>query len=188
MPFPQSVDRTLASPLNSIETTRLVLRVPQLEDAQDLMHVLSDAEVVEQQQVTLYERPASLELALKNTNDMLRQWELRGYGQWCVVEKATARVIGCAGFYHPQRQWPAVNLGWAIQRSRWGHGFATEAATGALRWIWLNTQVDRIVSVIGPHDQRSIRVATKIGERFERADVDPVNGEPVHVYAIARTT
>ena len=33
---------------------------------------------------------------------------------------------------------------------------------------------------------RSIRVATKIGERFERADVDPVHGEPAHVYAIAR--
>jgi len=34
---------------------------------------------------------------------------------------------------------------------------------------------------------RSIRIATKIGERFERADVDPLNGEPVHVYTIART-
>jgi RimJ/RimL family protein N-acetyltransferase len=186
MPSPQSVDRTLTSPLNSIETTRLVLRVPQLEDARDLMHVLWDPEVVERKQVTLHEPPGDLELALKNTNDMLRQWELRGYGQWSVVEKATARVIGCVGFYHPQRQWPGVDLGWAIQRSRWGHGFATEATTGALRWLWQNTQVDRVVSLIGPDDQRSIRVATKIGERFDRADVDPVNGEPVHVYAISR--
>jgi len=43
-----------------------------------------------------------------------------------------------------------------------------------------------VVSLIAPHDLRSIRVATKIGERFERVDVDPVHGEPVHVYTIAR--
>ena len=49
-----------------------------------------------------------------------------------------------------------------------------------------NTQIDRIVSLITPDDLRSIRIATKIGERFERADVDPVHGEPVHVYAITR--
>lgn len=30
--------------------------------------------------------------------------------------------------------------------------------------------------------------ATKIGERFERAGVDPVHGEPMHVYAIVRPT
>ncbi len=117
---------------------------------------------------------------------MLRQWELRGYGQWCVIEKVTGHVIGCVGFYHPQRQWPGVDLGWVIQRSRWGHGFATEAATAALVWVWEHTQIDRIVSLIAPDDLRSIRIATKIGERFERADVDPVHGEPVHVYTIAR--
>ena len=82
------------SPTQSIETARLVLRPPKLEDAQALMDVMWDPEVVEQKQVTLFEPPGDVELALRNTSDMLRQWELRGYGQWCVVEKATARVMG----------------------------------------------------------------------------------------------
>ena len=56
-----------------------------------------------------------------------------------------------------------------------------------LGWIWERTEIDRIVSLIAPDDLRSIRIATKIGERFDRADVDPIHGEPVHVYAIART-
>ena len=96
-------------------------------------------------------------------------------------------VIGCVGFYHPQREWPGVDLGWVLHRSRWGHGFATEAAKATLKWAWESTQIDRIVSLIAPDDLRSIRVATKIGQRFERADADPVHGEPVHVYTIART-
>jgi RimJ/RimL family protein N-acetyltransferase len=176
----------LAFPINSVETARLLLRLPELADAEALMGILWDPEVVEKKQVTLLEPPGGLDLALKNTNDMRRQWELRGYGHWSVIEKVTGHVIGCVGFYHPQRQWPGVDLGWVIHRSRWGHGFATEAARAALGWVWEYTQIDRIVSLIAPDDLRSIRIATKIGERFERADVDPVHGEPVHVYTIAR--
>ena len=151
------------------------------------MGIIWDPEVVEQKQVTLLEPPGGLDLALKNTSDMRRQWELRGYGQWSVVEKSTGEVIGFVGFYHPPREWPGVDLGWVVHRSRWGHGFATEAAIAALGWIWEHTPIDRIISLIAPDDLRSIRVATKIGERFERADVDPVNGEAVHVYTIARS-
>jgi RimJ/RimL family protein N-acetyltransferase len=136
--------------------------------------------------VTLREPPGGLDLAMKNTGDMRRQWELRGYGQWCVVEKATGQVVGCVGFYHPQVPWPGVDLGWVLHRSRWGHGLATEAAAAALAWVWAHTAIDRIISLIAPDDRRSIRIATKIGERFERADVDPVHGEPAHVYAVHR--
>jgi RimJ/RimL family protein N-acetyltransferase len=176
----------VTSPANSIETTRLLLRMPELADAEALMGILWDPEVVELKQVTLHEPPGDLDLALKNTSDMLRQWELRGYGQWSVIEKATGYVIGCVGFYHPQRPWPGVDLGWVFHRSRWGHGFATESAAAALTWAWERTHVDRIVSLIAPDDHRSIRVATKIGARFERADADPVHGEPVHIYTIDR--
>jgi RimJ/RimL family protein N-acetyltransferase len=176
----------LALITNAVETTRLLLRVPQLTDAQAFMGIFWDPEVVAQKQVTLTEPPGGLDLALKNTKAMIRQWELRGYGHWSVVEKATGEVMGCVGFYHPQGPWPGVDLGWLIHRSRWGHGFATEASSAALGWIWEHTTIDRVISLIAPDDLRSIRVATKIGQRFERADVDPVHGEPAHVYAIAR--
>jgi RimJ/RimL family protein N-acetyltransferase len=176
------------SPINSVETARLHLRVPELADAPAFMEIFWDPEVVERKQVTLTEPPGGLDLALKNTHGMLRQWEQRGYGHWAVVEKATGQVIGVVGFYHPEKQWPGVDLGWLIHRSRWGHGFATEAATAAVAWLWEHTQIDRIVSLIGPDDLRSIRIATKIGQRFERADVDPVHGEAAHMYVIVRGT
>jgi RimJ/RimL family protein N-acetyltransferase len=169
-----------------VETARLLLRVPEPADAEPLMDIIWDPEVVEQKQVTLREPPGGLELALKNTSEMIRQWQRRGYGQWSVIEKSTGQVIGCVGFYHPPGEWPGVDLGWVIHRSRRGHGFATEAATAAVGWLWEHTRIDRIISLISPEDHRSIRIASKVGERFERADVDPVNGEPVHVFTIAR--
>jgi RimJ/RimL family protein N-acetyltransferase len=176
----------VAVPVHSVETGRLLMRVPTPADAEALIGILWDPEVVALKQVTLYEPPGSLELALKNTNKMVAQWELRGYGQWSVVEKASGLVIGCVGFYHPQKPWPGVDLGWAIHRSCRGRGIGTEAATAALAWAWRATPIDRVISLISPDDRRSIRIALKIGERFERADVDPANGEPVHVYSVAR--
>ena len=177
---------SIDSPINSIETLRLRLRVPELADAEAFMRIFWDPELVARKQVTLTEPPGGLDLALRNTNGMVRQWEQRGYGHWAVVEKATGRVIGVVGFYHPEREWPGVDLGWLIHRSRWNQGFATEAATAALSWMWKHTEIGRVISLIAPDDYRSIRIATKIGQRFERADVDPVHGEPAHVYAITR--
>jgi RimJ/RimL family protein N-acetyltransferase len=175
------------SSATSIETARLLLRMPALTDAEALMSIIWDPEVVEQKQVTLHEPPGGLDLALKNTAEMIHQWERRGYGQWCVVEKATGLVIGCVGFYHPPKDGAEVDLGWIVHRSRWNQGFATEAAAAALAWIWTHTAVTRVVSLIGRDDRRSIRIATKIGEQFEREDVDPWNGEAVVVYTITRT-
>jgi len=171
---------------SSVETARLLLRMPEPSDAEALMGIFWDPEVVERKQVTLREPPGGLDRALKNIEAMLRHWQLCGYGHWSVTEKAAGQVIGCIGFYHPQGEWPGVDLGWVFQRAWWGRGFATEAAAAALGWIWQHTPVDRVVSLIAPDDHRSIRVATKLGERFERAGTDPVHGEPVHVYTIAR--
>lgn len=176
----------MATQNGSIETARLLLRVPELSDAPAFMGMFWDAEVVERKQVTLLEPPGDIDLALKNTGDMIRQWELRGYGQWSVVERSTQQLIGCVGFYHPQRPWPGVDLGWLIHRSRWGNGFATEAATAALLWLWQHTHVDRVISLIAPDDVRSIRISQKIGQRLERVDVDPVHGAATHVFSISR--
>jgi RimJ/RimL family protein N-acetyltransferase len=176
----------VSAPIQPVETARVILRVPELADAEAFMDVIWDPQVVERKQVTLHEPPGGHDLALKNMADMRRQWDTRGYGQWAVVEKVTGKVIGCVGLYHPQRPWPGVDLGWVIHRSRWGHGLATEAASAALGWVWEHTDIDRVISLIAPDDHRSIRIATKLGARFDRADVDPIHGEPAHVYTIIR--
>ena len=174
-------------PILPIETARLLLRLPETADARPLMEIIWDAEVVELKQVTLTEPPGGIEMAERNVAQTLRHWQSQGYGQWTVVEKASGHVIGLVGLQNP-KGWPGVELAWIIHRSRWGHGFATEAARAALRWAWEQTDLDHIISLINAGDLRSMRVATKIGERFERADVDPIHGEPIHVYGIRRAT
>jgi RimJ/RimL family protein N-acetyltransferase len=169
----------------TVETARLLLRVPRAADANAFLEIHQDPEVIELKQVTLTEPPGGIDLALRNVERMLRHWSKRGYGQWAVTERATGDVIGSVGFYNPEG-WPGIDLGWIFHRSRWGNGFATEAAHAALQWAWQTENIDHVISLIAPNDLRSIRIATKIGQGFERADVDPIHGEPVVVYGIHR--
>jgi RimJ/RimL family protein N-acetyltransferase len=168
-----------------IETPRLLLRLPELADAEAFLAIHQDPEVVAAKHVTLKEPLGGVDVAVRNINRILRHWESRGYGQWAVVRKAPGEVIGCVGFYHPDG-WPGVDLGWIFHRPHWGNGFATEASRAAIKWAWDGTKIDHIISLIAPDNLPSIRIATKIGQSFERVDVDPIHGEPTHVYGIKR--
>ena len=168
-----------------IDTSRLFMRMPALADAEPFLAIHQDPEVLARKHVTLTEPPGGVDAAVRNIERMLRHWDLRGYGQWAVLHKDTGEVIGCVGFYSPDG-WPGIDLGWIFHRSHWGNGFATEASRAAIEWAWANTQIDHIISLIAPDNVQSIRIATKIGQRFERADVDPIHGEIIHVYSIRR--
>ena len=151
------------------------------------MEIFWDPEVVAKKQVTLTEAPGDLELARRKTSALVGHWALKGFGLWTVVEKSSGLVIGCVGLQE-WKGWPGVELAWVIHRSCWNQGFATEAARAALEWTWVNTDIDHVISLINADDARSMRIATKVGEQFERTDVDPINGEAIHVYGIHRPT
>ena len=63
---------------SSVETARLRLRMPEPADAEALMGIFWDPEVVEPKQVTLREPPGGLDRALKNIDAMLHHWQLHG--------------------------------------------------------------------------------------------------------------
>jgi RimJ/RimL family protein N-acetyltransferase len=168
-----------------IETTRLLLRLPVTEDAQPFLEIHQDPEVIARKQVTLTSPPGGIEVGLRNIDRILRHWDRLGSGRWAVVEKATGQVIGCVGFIQPDN-WPGIDLGWILRRSRWRNGFATEAAQAAVDWAWSHGTIDHIMSLIGPDNPASIRVATKIGERFEGEGISPFSGEKVLIYGIRK--
>jgi RimJ/RimL family protein N-acetyltransferase len=171
--------------MTELETPRLRLRQPDTADAEAFMDIFWDPEVVANQQVTLTEAPGDLELARRKTGALVDHWASRGYGLWTVIEKGGDRIIGCVGL-QKWDGWPDVELAWVLHRSRWGQGLATEAARAALDWAWSETGTDHVISLINAGDLRSMRVAIKVGETFERVGVDPINKASVHIYGVHR--
>ena len=147
-----------------------------------MMEIHQDPEVIKN--VLLTAPLGGISVAWRNIAMMLGHWHLRGYGQWTVIERDSGQVIGRVGLWNPEG-WPGIELGWIIRRSRWGNGFATEAAKAALQWTWDKVETDHIISIIQPDSVPFIRVAEKIGERFERAD--SLNGTRVHIYGVRRS-
>jgi RimJ/RimL family protein N-acetyltransferase len=146
-----------------------------------MMEIHQDPEVVKS--ILLTAPLGGITVAWRNIAMMVGHWHLRGYGQWTVLEKASGEVVGRVGLWNPEG-WPGIELGWIIRRSRWGQGFATEAAQAALQWGWNNVDTDHIISIIPPDSLASVRVAEKIGERFECADT--MNSATVHIYGVRR--
>ena len=167
--------------MQRVETARLLLRLPEASDAQPLLEIHEHPDVIKY--VLSGASPGGITGAWRSIATMLGHWQMRGYGQWTVVEKATGDVVGRVGLWNPEG-WPGIELGWITRRSRWGHGFATEAARAALGWTWHHVDTDHVISIIQPDNIASIRVAEKIGESLERTEVR--NGAEVHIFGIMR--
>lgn len=156
-------------------TERLCLRTPTSEDAEALYDLFTDMGIMH----ALGKEPvSSLAEAHVMTEDGIAGWGVDGLGPF-VLETASAhgRVVGQAGLtifdarsWTPSTQAKAgrhaqLELGWALIREHWGHGFATEAAAAIRDWAHERRPDDGLVSLIMPDNVRSQRVAEKLGAR-----------------------
>jgi RimJ/RimL family protein N-acetyltransferase len=95
-------------------------------------------------------------------------WDLMGFGYWAVEEQATGCYIGELGFADFKRGIePAIEgvpeLGWALISQAHGKGYATEALKAAVSWGDAHLGAARTVCIIHRDNQRSFRVADKLG-------------------------
>jgi RimJ/RimL family protein N-acetyltransferase len=166
-----------------IETQRLLIRMPRPEDAPALVEAISDPETMR------YIGDGStgdLAAAERTIGKWLARWDESGFGQFVVERVDDGRFVGRAGFlvWDPETWEPApvgeVEIGWTIVRPLWGNGYATEAALAVRDW----TDRKRLISLIQHGNERSVRVAEKLGERYER-DVE-VKGMRTRLYAVER--
>jgi len=154
-------------------TDRLCLRTPTPRDAEALYDLFADPEVMQ----GLGKEPVSaLEEARAMIEGGIGGWRTDGLGPFILETMATDRqVVGQAGLMiFDKRSWtPSTwanagshaqpELGWALIRAHWGHGYATEAAAAIRDWAHQWRSVDRLVSLISAQNVRSQRVAERLG-------------------------
>ena len=160
-----------------LETPRLRLRGLEETDLDAFAAMVGDPAVVRHLGTPPFDRNG----AWRKMALLAGHWHFRGYGMWAVVERASGRFVGRVGLWNPEG-WPGLEVGWILPREQWGRGFATEAAEAALRFAFERVGAERVISVIHPENARSIRVAKRLGERFERRDT--VGAVGVSIYGI----
>lgn len=169
----------------TLETERLVLR-PFRDDDLDAYFALHDTPEVRASLHTpdSFDRAA----AWQQMAAWLGQWELRGTGQWAVVERTTGELIGRAGLHHPARSdWPGVEVGWTLHPRSWGNGYATEAGAVARDHGFSALGVDTLYSVILPDNRPSAAVATRLGFSLrEERTLSHFPSRPHRIWALDR--
>jgi RimJ/RimL family protein N-acetyltransferase len=175
-----------------LETERLVLRKPEPSDKDGYAEIWGDPEVVR----FLGGRTLSPEEAASAIERMLEQWNRHGVGLFSVLRKEDERLIGRVGYLlwdrerwvsamHEELEDPLeMEIGWVVGSAFWNQGYATEAAAACRDHAFGELGRDRVISLIAPENTASIRVAEKIGERYER-DVEIMVG-PVGLYSLEK--
>lgn len=147
-----------------LHTERLTLRMFGPDDLDAYAAMCADAEVMRH----IGEGgPVGRDVAWRQMAFFLGHWPLRGYGMWALEERATGRLVGRAGFLHPEG-WPGLELGWLLARDCWGRGLATEACRAALAAGRAQFGALPLISLIRPDNQRSIAVAERLGATLAR--------------------
>ena len=128
-------------------------------------------------------RPLERWEAWRSMAMILGHWQLRGFGPWAVEERASGKLIGRIGFFHPDG-WPGFELGWVLGREFWGRGYASEGARRALDYAFTEMDRDHVISLIHPENTGSIKVAERLGESVEGKT--ELFGHEVLIYGLNR--
>ncbi len=165
-----------------LETRRLWLRHQEPGDLEALYALYCDPEV------RRYFPEGTL------TYDETREelaWFLNGHperpelGLWATIHRPDNRFIGRCGLL----PWtidgrPEVEIAFLLDRACWGQGLGTEVALALRDYARTQLGLSRLICLITPGNQASIRVATRIGMVLEQEGQDEKG--PYLLYATGR--
>ncbi|MFP5389880.1 MAG: GNAT family N-acetyltransferase [Thermoleophilia bacterium] len=152
----------------TLKTDRLKLRRWREDDLEAFAALNSDPAVMEH-----FPAPLTREQSDELVERIEAGFGSNGFGLWALEVRATGEFIGFAGLAVPEFEahfMPAVEIGWRLARSAWGHGYATEAGKAALAYGFEQAGLDEIVSFTTVANRRSRVVMERLGMSHDPAD------------------
>jgi RimJ/RimL family protein N-acetyltransferase len=188
-------------------TRRLRLEPVGPANAADLWLVHNDAEV----SYWYGNDMPSLDQAAERARFMADSWRWHGVHKWIAYDRTSGEVVGRGGLsrtpvdddwaqlyaFLPAEPWVRatheirrpftahanwVEIGWALRRRFWGHGYASEIGRAGLAFAFDILGVQAVVSCTVRHNLRSRAVMARIGMRYvgeirSRGMVEGLDGE-----------
>lgn len=165
-----------------IDTPRLLLRPPRLEDLDAWSEMMLDEPTARFIGGVM---PRSV--CWRQLMTLIGSWHAHGFAMFSVIEKASHRWIGRVGPWQPDG-WPGTEIGWAISRDCWGRGYAGESAAAAADWAFETLGWSSMIHSIAPANVASQRVAQKLGSTHLGAGTlpAPYEGDPIEIWGQTR--
>jgi RimJ/RimL family protein N-acetyltransferase len=142
---------------DTIATERLLLRRPTLADAPAVFEYGSDPEVTGWMPWPTHR---GLDTVVEFLASCPHAWKSGAEHTWIMTERPDDRAIGSISF-RPRGH--SVDLGYVLNRRRWGRGLATEALRAVVGWLFTRDEVHRVWATCDVDNPRSARVLEKAG-------------------------
>lgn len=154
------------------ETERLGARPWRMEDLEDAFNIYGDPAVgrfIGGHVADIDAQRERLAMYISRTEN----WAPRGMGGWALELKGCDVIVGSAllkpipfsADAEREADEEDIEVGWHLAQEHWGYGYATEAALGAIEHGFKSLGLARIVAVVNPENERSLRVAERLGMR-----------------------
>lgn len=143
----------------TIETERLVLRPPTMEDFPRWAAFQGDPATTR-----FIGGPKSETEVWRVLMSVAGAWALTGVGFFSVIEKSTGQWIGRIGPWCPHG-WPGNEVGWSLHADAMGRGYALEAAVASMDYAIDRLCWSDVVHTIDPDNLASARLAERLGSR-----------------------
>ena len=162
-----------------IETPRLTLRYITTLDAPALMPILGNKEVMRYSIIGVH-NPRQIKQFIEQR---LLSYLEYGFGLYALVHKQNQETIGYCGFFIQSiERKKEVEIGYRLAQKYWGQGLATEAGLAVIEYGRKRFNFQRFICLIEPENQRSIRVAIKLGMKLEKKII--YHGLDVAMYSL----
>jgi RimJ/RimL family protein N-acetyltransferase len=145
-----------------LETQRLILRKPRLEDAHAVFQGWA-----QDREVTRYLtwRPHA---RIEETEEFLRScitaWKNQSRFPYMIALREDGAVMG---MIDPRIEGSNVGIGYAAARAHWGRGYMPEAARAIIEWAFRQPSIYRVYATTDVENIASQRVLQKVGMQCE---------------------
>ena len=152
----------MIKPPDTLETDRLLLRLPLMHDADAIFEAYAQDEEVTK--FLIWRPHQNVITTRKFVHRCIRSWNEATAFPWVIVSKKDNRLIGMLelridGF--------RADLGYAITREFWGNGYATEATKSVIKWSLAQDTIYRVWATCDIENLASARVLEKAGMQRE---------------------
>jgi RimJ/RimL family protein N-acetyltransferase len=163
-----------------LETNRLRLRRLSVDDAAFILKLLNEPSFIQNigdRHVRTIEDARAYIL-----NGPVASYEKHGFGLWLIETKESGAHIGICGLLK-REVLEDVDIGYALLPEFWSQGYALESATAVLAYAREVLRLKRVLAVVNPKNESSIRLLGKTSFAFEKMVKLSEDASEIKLYA-----
>lgn len=150
--------------ITELHTERLHLRKMKVSDSSSLFKIWSDPDVTKFMNVSSFTNENQAKEMITLLDDLSQDSKAIRFS---IIKIESNEIIGSCGFNSLDFENAKAEIGYDIDKSFWGRGYASEAICSLLDYAFSSLKMNRIEAKVEPENVNSIKLLQKLSFTFE---------------------